>query len=184
MAKKEISVGEFYQIYSNADGALLVDVRTQAEFQSQHVPNSKCIPLDELNREAIAQHQQHPDQPVYLICRSGNRSGMALRKLSDAEFNHAVSVSGGIMAWQDAGYPVNAGGRKVISLDRQVRITAGTLAAVGTLLGLFVNQWCFILPLGIGCGLVFSGLTDTCALGAVLAKMPWNKGACADGKCG
>ena len=184
MDKKEISVGEFYQIYSNTGGALLIDVRTPAEFQSQHVPNSKCIPLDEINREAIARHQQHPDQPVYLICRSGNRSGMALRKLSDAEFNQAVSVSGGIMAWEDAGYPVNAGGRKVISLDRQVRITAGALAAVGTLLGVFINLWFFIIPLGIGCGLVFSGLTDTCAMGAVLAKMPWNRGTCADGKCG
>jgi rhodanese-related sulfurtransferase len=184
MGAKEISVAEFYKLYSNNDGVLLIDVRTPGEFQSQHVPNSKCIPLDEINREAIAEHQRHPEQPVYLICRSGNRSGMALRKLSDAEFAHAVSISGGIVAWQQAGYPVNTGAKKVMALDRQVRITAGALAAAGTLLGLFVSQWFFVIPAGIGCGLVYSGLTDTCAMGAALAKMPWNRGIKGDCHCG
>lgn len=175
MDKKEISVGEFYQLY--ADGALLIDVRTSAEFDSQHVPNAKCIPLDQINRETIAQHQRHPEEPVYLICHSGNRSGMAVRKLSDAEFQNAVSVSGGMLAWQNAGHPIEAGPRRVIALDRQVRIAAGALAAIGTLLGLLASQWFFIIPLGVGCGLAFSGITDTCAMGTVLAKMPWNKGS-------
>lgn len=180
---KEISVGELHKIHSGSDGTLLIDVRTPAEFQSQHVPNSKCIPLDQLTRELVVQHQQHPEQPVYIICRTGNRSGIALRKLEESDFSNAASVAGGIVAWQEAGYPVNNGHRTVMALDRQVRITAGALAAVGTLLGLIASPWCFIIPAGIGCGLVYSGLTDTCAMGTILSKMPWNRGTKADCRC-
>jgi rhodanese-related sulfurtransferase len=184
MAVQEVSVAELYEAHINQGGAVLIDVRTHAEFEGQHIPGSKCIPLDQLSREIVAEHQKHPDEPIYIICRSGNRSAMAVRKLMESDFQKALSVSGGILAWQESGYPVKVGERKVIALDRQVRITAGALAALGTLLGLFVNPWFLIIPLGVGCGLTFSGITDTCAMGAILAKMPWNKGSSGDCKCG
>lgn len=184
MAGNEVSVSELYEAHVNQGGAVLIDVRTHAEFEAQHIPGSKCIPLDQLSRELVAEHQKHPDQLIYVICRSGNRSGMAVQKLMESDFQQALSVSGGILAWQESGYPVQAGERKVIALDRQVRITAGMVAAIGALLGLLLNKWFFIIPLGVGCGLTYSGVTDTCAMGALLAKMPWNKGSSGDCKCG
>jgi hypothetical protein len=63
----------------------------------------------------------------------------------------------------------------VISLERQVRIAAGTLVATGTLLGAFVSPWWLILPGFVGGGLIFAGVTDFCGMAMLLARMPWNK---------
>ena len=93
MAVQEVSVAELYEAHINQGGAVLIDVRTHAEFEGQHIPGSKCIPLDQLSREIVAEHQKHPDEPIYIICRSGNRSGMAVRKLMESDFQKALSVS-------------------------------------------------------------------------------------------
>ncbi len=85
-----------------------------------------------------------------------------------------VNVEGGTLAWAASGLPV-AHGRKIMSLERQVRIAAGSLVVLGTALGFWVHPACLGLSAFIGAGLVVSGITDTCGLGMVLARMPWNR---------
>ena len=60
-------------------------------------------------------------------------------------------------------------------LERQVRIVAGFLTLVGAVLGFFVNPYFIGLSAFIGAGLMFAGITDTCGMGMMLAKMPWNR---------
>ena len=83
-------------------------------------------------------------------------------------------VEGGTDLWHEQGLPVEKG-TSAISLERQVRITAGTLVFLGTLLGVFINYYFLIIPGFVGAGLVFAGVTDTCGMALLLARMPWNR---------
>jgi hypothetical protein len=62
-----------------------------------------------------------------------------------------------------------------MSLERQVRIAAGLLVLTGSLLTAFVHHYWIVLPAFIGSGLIFAGVTDSCAMGMMLARMPWNR---------
>ena len=96
------------------------------------------------------------------------------QKLEAAGFTNLVNVDGGTSAWQSAGLPV-VEGKKVMSLERQVRIAAGSLVVIGVIVGQFVHPSGFGLSALIGAGLVFSAVTNTCGMGMMIAKMPWNR---------
>ena len=183
-----ITVTEFAPL-SRRGGFDLIDVRTPMEFYEVHAVGALLTPLDTLNAEAIlASRGDRRNEPLYVICRTGGRSSQACAALERAGFHNSVNMEGGTLAWIAAGLPVNRGERKMISLERQVRIAAGLIALVGALLVL-VNRWFLVVPVFIGAGLTFSGLTNTCGMGLVIAKMPWNKslrppaqsGACCGG---
>ncbi len=153
----------------------LIDVRTPAEFGEVHVVPARNVPLDRLNAEALAQIRSgHEDEPLYMICRSGNRGRQACEKLLAAGFSNVVNVDGGTLACVEAGLPV-VRGKKAISLERQVRIAAGSLVLSGVLLGWLVYPAFYGLAAFVGAGLVFAGVTDTCGMGILLARMPWNQ---------
>jgi len=88
-------------------------------------------------------------------------------------------LDGGMNAWVSAGGPVREE-RPRMSLERQVRIVAGSMAAAGGFLALFVNPLFAALPAFVGSGLVFAGVTDTCTMGMLLAKLPHNRPASCD----
>ncbi len=157
----------------------LIDVRTPLEFSEVHIEGSHNIPLDTLDvAQVLASREGAGDDPVYLICRSGARSQRACDRLIETGFSQVFNVEGGVMAWEAAGLPVTRGDQ-VISLERQVRIAAGSLVLLGAGLGQFVHSGFFFVSAFVGAGLVFAGLTDSCAMGLLLAKMPWNqKGVC------
>jgi rhodanese-related sulfurtransferase len=113
-------------------------------------------------------------EPLYVICRTGSRAAKAYEKLQAAGIENVVSVEEGTMGWEQAGLPV-VRGRKVIALERQVRIAAGLLVALGVALGWLVHPAFLGLSAFVGAGLVFAGLTDTCGMGLLLARMPWNR---------
>ena len=169
---KTISPAELQKILTENPGATVLDVRTPVEFAEVHAPAAKNIPLDELNPGALALDK---NQPVYLLCRSGQRATKAAEKFTKKKFSQPIVVEGGTLAWMDANLPVARGASKVISLERQVRIVAGSLVFAGFLLGWFVNHYFFILSGFVGAGLVFAGITDFCGMGLLLAKLPWNK---------
>jgi rhodanese-related sulfurtransferase len=169
---KTISPVELGKILGDQPDAVVLDVRTPVEFAEVHVPQARSIPLDVLNPKALSVPK---DQPVYLLCRSGQRATKAAEKLSREGFSQPIVVEGGTLAWIDAGLPVTRGITKVISLERQVRIAAGSLVFFGVVLGWFVNHWFFILSGFVGGGLVFAGITDFCGMGLLIAKLPWNK---------
>ena len=150
----------------------VIDVRTPVEFAEVHVPSARSVPLDELKPDSLPLQK---DQPVYLLCRSGQRAMKAAEKFAREGFLQPVVVEGGTLAWLDAGLPVTRSAVKVISLERQVRIAAGTLVFIGVALGWFVHPGFYGLSAFVGAGLVFAGITDFCGMGLLLAKLPWNR---------
>jgi rhodanese-related sulfurtransferase len=151
----------------------LIDVRSPVEFREVHVDFARNLPLDRLDPQAIKAERNGHTGPLYVICKSGGRGKQACEKLVAAGLN-VVNVEGGTSAWDAAGLPV-VRGQKAISLERQVRIAAGSLVLVGSALGFFVHPYLIGIAAFIGAGLVFAGISDTCGMGMVLARMPWNQ---------
>lgn len=152
----------------------LIDVRTPAEFREIHVPFARSVPLDRLDPAQFLRERSRPGEPLYVICKSGSRGKQACDKFMSAGMLNVVNVEGGTTAWDAAGLPV-ARGQKTIALERQVRIVAGALILTGAGLGYFVSSYWIGLSAFVGAGLMFSGITDTCGMGLVLAKLPWNQ---------
>lgn len=153
----------------------LIDVRTPVEFQELHIVDARNIPLDQLDPAAVMHARNgSKEEPLYLICRSGSRGRQACEKFVAAGHTNVVNVEGGTLACVEAGLPI-VRGKKMISLERQVRIAAGSLVLVGVLLGWLVQPAFSGLAAFVGAGLVFAGVTDTCGMGLLLARMPWNR---------
>jgi rhodanese-related sulfurtransferase len=155
----------------------LLDVRTPGEFDSQHIDGAYNVPLDTLGEHGV--EIRGVTDPVVLVCRSGQRARKAEEALRATGMTNLHVLDGGMAAWIAAGLPVREGTRRM-SLERQVRIAAGALAATGGILGVFVNPLFAVLPALVGSGLVFSGVTDTCAMGRLLARLPHNRPASCD----
>lgn len=151
----------------------LLDVRTPLEFGVVHVVGAKNMPLDQLD-PAIDRGDR--SRPVYVICRSGARGAKACARLAAAGFTNAINVDGGTLACERAGVPVVWGAR-VMPLERQVQVTAGGIALVGAVLALAVHPLFAVVPAVIGAGLVLTGVTGSCLMGMMMAKMPWNRRA-------
>lgn len=155
----------------------LIDVRTPAEFREIHVDFARNIPLDRLNTTALQSFGiVKSDSPVFVICQAGTRGKQASEKLA-AEGWNVINVEGGTKACTEAGFPVLRG-KKVISLERQVRITAGLLILTGAILGYFVHPYWIGISAFVGAGLTFAGITDTCGMAMMLGRMPWNQSSC------
>lgn len=151
----------------------LIDVRTPVEFGEVHVKGATNVPLDQLDP---ATDTGDKSRPVYVICRSGTRGQKGCEKLLAAGFTNVINVDGGTQGCVQAGLPL-VRGKKVMSLERQVRVAAGGIALTGSVLALAVHPWFAGIPAFIGAGLVFAGLSDWCGMGLLLAKMPWNRRA-------
>jgi rhodanese-related sulfurtransferase len=152
----------------------LIDVRTPVEFREVHIGFARNVPLDQLDAAKVAAGRSGETQPLYVICRSGNRGQKACEKFFAAGHTNVINVEGGTQAWDQAGLPV-VRGKQAISLERQVRIAAGSLVLVGSILAFFVSIYWIGLAAFVGAGLVFAGITDTCGMGMLLARMPWNQ---------
>jgi rhodanese-related sulfurtransferase len=171
---KTITPAQLHQQLATHPDLHLLDVRTGLEFDELHVPQARNIPLHKFNpRTLVESGQITKDQPIYLLCRSGSRACKAADKLARAGLD-AVVVEGGTQAWCETGLPIQRGESKIISLERQVRIAAGSLVVLGVALALFVHPAFIALSAFVGAGLVFAGITDFCGMGLLLARMPWN----------
>jgi len=173
MTLATISAKELHDQIASGKSVELVDVRTPVEFREVHVTFARNIPLDQLDAAKVASGRNGSTGPLYMICRSGSRGKQACEKLAAAGLN-VVNVEGGTLAWDQAGLPV-VRGKKAISLERQVRIAAGLLVLTGATLGYFVHPYWIGLAAFVGAGLTFAGITDTCGMGMMLAKLPWNQ---------
>lgn len=174
MSVATIDPQQLFQAFQTGQGVELIDVRTPVEFRAVHVEFARNVPLDQLNAASIATGRNGSSQPIYVICRSGSRGKQACEKLQAAGYANVVNVEGGTKAWDEAGLPV-VRGQKAMSLERQVRVAAGTLVLVGALLGYFAHPYWIGLSAFVGAGLIFAGVTDTCGMAMLLARMPWNR---------
>jgi rhodanese-related sulfurtransferase len=170
-----ISPRELAAKRQNGEAVDLIDVRTPVEYQEVHCSFARNVPLSDLDPKAVMTARNSPgDGTLYVICRSGSRGRQACEKFLAAGYTNVVNVEGGTSAWAECGLPVNRG-KKTISLERQVRIAAGTLVVIGAVLGYFLHPYFIGLSAFIGAGLIFAGVTDTCGMGLMLARMPWNR---------
>ncbi|MGC4896693.1 rhodanese-like domain-containing protein [Micromonospora sp. DT31] len=155
----------------------LLDVRTPGEFEAAHIPGAYNVPLD-LLREHREELRGHLDEDVVLICRSGARASQAEHALATVGLPNLKVLDGGMLAWQATNAPVSQG-RSRWDLERQVRLVAGTIVLVSILASVFVPGLKWVAAF-IGAGLTFAALTDTCAMGMLLSKLPYNRGASCD----
>jgi rhodanese-related sulfurtransferase len=176
MTIDSISAGELQKRLAAGESVAVIDVRTPVEYDEVHAPSAVNIPLDRVSKEALsAVGCVECGQPVFLLCRSGQRATKAAEKLLACGFSNPVVITGGTLAWIEAGLPVTRGETKVISLERQVRIAAGSIVFTSAILAHFVNPNFVWLAGFVGAGLVFAGVTDFCGMGLLIAKMPWNQ---------
>lgn len=173
-----ISAPEAVERVSGGGAASVIDVRTGIEVEGEHVDGAKPIPLDQLTRRV--QEVLATPAPRLLLCRTDSRAEMARQALEKLGVSGLSVIRGGIEAYRSAGGET-VRGRAVMSLERQVRIVAGSIGALGALLALLVHPGFAAIPLFIGAGQVFAGLSDWCGMGLLLAKAPWNRRAGADG---
>jgi len=159
------------------DAPRIIDVRTTAEFETAHIPGSYNVPLH-LLQEHTAEIAGHLDQDIVLVCRSGMRAAQAEQTLGRNGLPNVHLLDGGILAWQQDAAPLKTG-RARWDLERQVRLVAGSLVLAAVLGGLLVPGLQY-LAAAVGAGLAVAALTNTCAMGMLLAKLPYNRGAVCD----
>ncbi|WP_439945929.1 rhodanese-like domain-containing protein [Streptomyces sp. BBFR109] len=160
----------------------VIDVRTPGEYAGGHLPGALNVPLDQLDRALPGLRSAAERGGVLVVCASGNRSQNACRTLAEHGIPAATLV-GGTGAWAAQGNDLERpqdGAKATWGMERQVRLTAGSAVLLGLVLGKFVHPAFRLVSAGIAGGLVFSAVTDTCGMAAVLAKLPHNRPRPAD----
>jgi len=172
-----IDVVGLRELVASGHAPRILDVRTPAEFETAHIPSSYNVPLD-LLREHRAELSSHLDENVVLVCRSGARATQAEQSLAEAGLPNVKVLAGGILAWQAADAPVNRGTARW-DLERQVRFVAGLVVLLSIAVSVFVPSVRYVAG-AMGLGLALAALTNTCLMGMLLARLPYNRGASCD----
>jgi len=149
----------------------LIDVREYPEFATGHIEGSQLVPLGTLSATCARWDKA---APLVLICRSGQRAEPARAMLAGNGFQSLEVPDGGVDGWRSAGKPLLVDARKPWAMERQVRVV-GSLVLGFVVLGMLVSPRLVIGAGLIGAGLVFAGVSDTCMMGSLLGRMPWNR---------
>ncbi|MDG4801303.1 rhodanese-like domain-containing protein [Micromonospora sp. WMMD980] len=155
----------------------MLDVRTPGEFDAAHIAGAYNVPLD-LLREHRAELRNHLDEDVVLICRSGARATQAEQALATVGLPNLKVLDGGMLAWQATNAPVNQG-RSRWDLERQVRLVAGSIVLASVVGSVWAPALKWVAGF-IGAGLTFAAVSNTCAMGMLLSRLPYNRGASCD----
>ncbi|MGI9252403.1 MAG: rhodanese-like domain-containing protein [Thermomicrobiales bacterium] len=156
----------------------ILDVRTPGEYESEHIPGSFNVPLDQLPLYAVSLRDT-VHKPVVLVCRSGARAKVAESTLKAKDLQGLHVLAGGVSAWEADGRPLVRGVQQW-DIFRQVRGVAGTLVLVFALLGILVWQPLTWGAAAVGFGLLFSALSNNCMMANMLGKLPYNRGGGCD----
>ena len=161
---------------NGSSGVKLLDVRNGAEFETAHIPGSYHLPLDQVG--TYAGQLASVDDELVLVCQSGGRAQQAAEKLAGAGVTNTSVLQGGVGAWVAAGGPVDKGAEKW-ALERQVRLVAGSLVVTGILASTKAPKlkW---LSGAVGGGLTFAALSNSCMMGNLLSKLPYNQAGSSD----
>ncbi|MCI4061147.1 rhodanese-like domain-containing protein [Micromonospora sp. R77] len=172
-----IDAASLRELIDSGRAPRLLDVRTPAKFETSHIPGAYNVPLD-LLREHRAELRNHLAEDVVLICRSGARATQAGQSLAGVGLPNLKVLDGGMLAWQAGDAPVRQGTPRW-DLERQVRLFAGSIVLVSVVASIFVPGLKWVAGL-IGAGLTFAAVTNTCAMGMLLGRLPYNRGASCD----
>lgn len=154
------------------DKVVLIDVREPGEYKQEKIPGSIRVSLSNFDPQQIPELE---GKQLFLYCRTGNRSAQAAQKLFVAGHSEVTHLQGGLVSWKAAGYKTQINRDAPISIIRQVQIVAGSLVLIGVLLGTFITPGWYILSGFVGAGLMFAGISNTCAMGMLLTKLPYNQ---------
>jgi rhodanese-related sulfurtransferase len=176
-APATINSQDLSQLLGSAAPPRVLDVRTPGEFEVAHIAGAYNVPLD-LLREHRDEIVKHLDQDIVLVCRSGQRAAQAEETLSKAGLDNVHILEGGITAWEAKGFAVIRGAQRW-DLERQVRLVAGSIVLSSILGSIAVPKLNWVAA-AIGGGLTVASLTNTCAMGTALSKLPYNRGATCD----
>jgi rhodanese-related sulfurtransferase len=176
-APTTIDSHDLSRLLDSATPPRVLDVRTPGEFESAHIAGAYNVPLD-LLREHRDEIVKHLDEDVVLVCRSGQRATQAEETLRAAGLSNVHILEGGISAWQTKGFAVNRGAARW-DLERQVRLVAGSLVLSSVLASVAAPRLKWVAG-AVGGGLTFAALSNTCAMGMLLSKLPYNRGASCD----
>lgn len=150
----------------------VLDVRSPAEFETVHIPGSYNVPLDTLG-EHTDDIRHHVEDPVVLVCRSGMRASQAETRLAGAGMSNVKVLDGGMVAWERTGGAVTRGVARW-DIERQVRLVAGGVVLAATIVSIWWPAARFAAG-ALGLGLTVAALTNTCAMGMALSKLPYNR---------
>ena len=172
-----LNAADLRGLMESANPPRILDVRTPGEFEGVHIAGAYNVPLD-LLREHRDEIRRHLDDHVVLVCRSGQRATQAEQTLHDTGLTNVHILDGGMNAWEANGFSVKRGTQRW-DLERQVRLVAGSIVALSILASIFVPglKW---VAFAIGAGLTFAAVSNTCMMGMLLAKLPYNRGATCD----
>lgn len=172
-----VNAAELRGLLTSSTPPRVLDVRTPGEFVTAHIAGSYNVPLD-LLKEHRDEIRSHLDDQVVLVCQSGQRAAQAEDALRQAGLGNVHILDGGITAWEAGGFAVNRGARRW-DLQRQVRFVAGTIVALSVLASILVPglKW---VAFAMGAGLSITAVTNTCLMGMMLAKLPYNRGPACD----
>ncbi|MEM0910869.1 MAG: rhodanese-like domain-containing protein [Pseudomonadota bacterium] len=160
------------KVLIDSNDACLVDVREAIEHDAFHIAPSAHIPLGKITSDLLPK----TDKKVVIYCLKGVRGQKACEKVTATNDDVDVfNLTGGINAWRAAGLPLKVSEKKHFPLDRQVQITIGSFVLFSALASVLVNPAFVWVAAFFGAGLMFAGMTGTCGLGLLIAKMPWNK---------
>jgi glyoxylase-like metal-dependent hydrolase (beta-lactamase superfamily II)/rhodanese-related sulfurtransferase len=150
----------------------ILDVRSALEFSQVHIEHSLNIPIDMISAKINELSQSR--QNYLVLCHTGNRAAMAADMLIQSGIHTVKVMEGGIIRWQKEKLPVIKG-QGGMSLERQVRLIAGSLVLLGIMMSWRLH-WAFIfVSVFVSSGLIYAGLTDNCLMGMLLMKLPYNK---------
>jgi rhodanese-related sulfurtransferase len=172
-----LNAADLRGLLDSANPPRILDVRTPGEFEGVHIAGAYNVPLD-LLREHSDEIRTHLDDHVVLVCRSGQRATQAEQTLHDTGLTNVHILDGGMNSWEANGFSVKRGAQRW-DLERQVRLVAGSIVALSVLASIFVPGFKWV-ALFIGSGLVFAAVSNTCMMGMLLAKLPYNRGATCD----
>jgi len=171
MQIREISPLEAAQILRDK-GAKLIDIRECSEFEEERIPGACLIPMKALAEEEF---QEAREKVAIFYCRSGRRTSLASSIIARTGFKEVYILKGGLIAWKKQGLPVLKKQDKVPYLMRQIFVLLGIVLLLSSFLALGFNSYFLFVPIFIGAGLLFAGLSGTCLLALLIAKLPWNK---------
>ncbi|WP_254173954.1 rhodanese-like domain-containing protein [Planktothrix pseudagardhii] len=154
------------------DEITLIDVREPSEYAGEHISGSISMPLSTFDPNQLP---INGSKPFVFYCQTSNRSSQAAQKLFAFGFKQVMHLQGGLNSWKQVGYPTLVNKNAPISMMQQVQIIAGSLVLIGTLLGVFVSPNFLFLSGFVGAGLLFAGITNTCMMAQLLAKLPYNQ---------
>ncbi len=170
--QSRISPAELRLLLETDPTTRIIDVRTGGEFQTVHIAGSYNVPLDDLDEHGAT--IAAIDEPVVLVCQSGGRATKAESALAGMGMSNLHVLDGGISSWEQSGGDVRRGSTQRWSLERQVRFVAGSIVFGSIVASAAVPGLRYVAG-AVGGGLTFAALTNTCAMGMLLAKLPYNR---------